>query len=58
MKDKSIKMMRYNIQWTDIAKELNMTQQSLYNWRNGNNTKQHQAIDLAIESIIKNKKEA
>lgn len=56
MKEKSIEMMRYNVQWVEVAKELNVTEQTVYNWRNKGTTKQKQIMDMAIETIIEDRK--
>lgn len=49
-------MMRYNVQWVEVAKELNVTEQTVYNWRNKGTTKQKQIMDMAIETIIEDRK--
>lgn len=52
MKLKTIEMHRYNIQWSDVADEIGVTQQSIYNWRNGDERDKHKVIDMAIKTIV------
>lgn len=57
MKEKSLDMMRYNIQWVDVAVELNVTTQTVFNWRKEGSEKQLHLIDLAIKSIVERHQE-
>lgn len=57
MKEKNLEMMRYNIQWVDVANELNVTYQTVFNWRKRGTKKQLHLLDLAIETIVERHKE-
>ncbi len=54
---KTKEMLVYNIHWTEVADQLNISVQSLLTWRNSDVPERIQAIDLAIKSIIEKRKQ-
>ena len=54
--DKTFEMERYNITWTRVSEELNISDRTLIRWRKNPTEKQAKLIESAVDDLLEREK--
>lgn len=54
--DKTFEMERYNITWTRVSEELNITDRTLARWRKKPTQRQAKLIESAVDDLLEREK--